>query len=42
MDKDFVGFTMADIDWKMPANDKKAIREGSPKKEVPKQNIIKK
>ena len=34
MDKNYVGITMSDTDWKMPPNDKKSIKEGSPKKEI--------
>ena len=32
-DKDFVGIVMAENEWKMPASDKKSIREAAPKKE---------
>ena len=38
MDKNYVGITMSDTDWKMPPYDKKSIKEGSPKKEVVKQS----
>lgn len=34
MDENYVGITMSNTDWKMPMSDKKAIKEGSPKKEV--------
>lgn len=31
---EYVGIAMADVDWKMPLSDKKAIKEASPKKDV--------
>ena len=34
MDKEFVGISMSESDWKMPMSDKKSIKEGSPKKEL--------
>jgi len=35
-DQNYVGIKMIDQNWKMPVADKKAIKEGSPKKENPK------
>ena len=36
MDEKYVGISMADVDWKLPQSDKKAIKEASPKKDVTK------